>query len=224
MADDSVKALATARTWFEFKVLRQYQAIYTEAIGNMRDINYVIAINTRTIAERALATKDEEALQLSVKFFNTYLRATINANDVRTAYTILNQYRIMAEAVLTAERNELAMKIATYIRYYGHLGHQRHLAFVTETVAYDLGSLCETAHELGSDIELDLLRLFLEVDPTTTEGEAQETSLRGVRKAQLKLATYYLATDSEALARLSGTTCATRNRTGCAPFAMSFWR
>ena len=202
MADDSVVELEVKKTWFEFKVLRQYQAIYSEALGAMRDINYVIAINTRQIAECALTTRNDEALSLAIKFFNTYLRATLNRNDVRTAYTILNQYRMMAEAVVRADRGELALRIATHIKYYGHVSYQRRLAFVTETVAYDLGTLCEVAHESSSPIERELLQIFLQVDPSTSEGEVQEASLRGVRKAQIKLATYFLVNKSEELARL----------------------
>jgi hypothetical protein len=202
MAEDSVVDLEAQKTWFEFKILRQYQAIYTEALGTMRDINYVIAINTRQIAEEALRRQDTEALQLNVKFFNTYLRATLNQNDVRTAYTILNQYRIMAESMVRAEQGELALKVANHIKYYGHLSYQKHLAFVTETVAYDLGALCEVANDCKSSIEAELLSVFLDVDPSHSVGEVQETSLRGVRKAQIKLATYYLNHDSEQLARL----------------------
>ncbi len=201
MADDSVDELEANQTWFEFKVLRQYQAIYTEALGHMRDINYVVAINTRQIAEGALETESQEALLLAVKFFNTYMRATLNQNDVRTAYTILNQYRIIAEAMLRAGRGDLCLKVAQHINYYGHLSYQKRLAFVTETVAYDLGALCEVAHEIRSDVEDELLKIFLEVDPTTSEGEVQETSLRGVRKAQVKLAAYYLCAGDENLAR-----------------------
>jgi hypothetical protein len=201
MAEDSVADLGAEGVWFEFKQLRQYQAIYTEALGTMRDINYVIAINTRLIAEAALANDEAEALELAVKFFNTYLRATLNQNDVRTAYTILNQYRIMAEAVLRAGRSELAVRIATHIKYYGHISYHKSLAFVSETVAYDLGQLCEFAHDIESPVEEQLLGVFLEVDASRAEGEIQEASLRGVRKAQVKLATYYLMTGAEALAR-----------------------
>ena len=201
MAEDSVKDLEERSTWFEFQQLRQYQAIYTEALGTMRDINYVIAINTRLISEAALESKQPEALQLAVKFFNTYLRATLNQNDVRTAYTILNQYRIMAEKVLADGESEMALKIAAHIKYYGHLSYTKRLAFVTETVAYDLGTLCEFAHDTQSPVEDDLLSIFLEVDPSTSEGEVQETSLRGVRKAQVKLATFYLLANAEDLAR-----------------------
>lgn len=201
MAADSVSELEASRTWFEFKVLRQYQSIYTEALGTMRDINYVIAINTRQMAERALKTQQREALLLSIKFFNTFLRATLNQNDVRTAYTILNQYRMMAESVMLAGDGATALTLAGHIKYYGHVSYQRRLAFVTETVAYDLGALCEAAHQVRSGVEDALLNIFLEVDPKTSEGDVQETSLRGVRKAQLKLATYYLMVGADAMAR-----------------------
>lgn len=201
MAADSVSELERSRTWFEFKVLRQYQSIYTEALGTMRDINYVIAINTRQMAERAIEQRAPEALLLTIKFFNTFMRATLNEGDVRTAYTILNQYRIMAESVLLAGDGVTALAIASHIKYYGHVSYQKRLAFVTETVAYDLGALCEVAHDSGAAVEAPLLDIFLEVDPKTSEGDVQETSLRGVRKAQLKLATYYMLVGAEALAR-----------------------
>jgi len=201
MAADSVSELERAHTWFEFKVLRQYQSIYTEALGTMRDINYVIAINTRQLAERALARSQPEALHLAIKFFNTFLRATLNQNDIRTAYTILNQYRIMAESVLLSGDGATALGIAEHIKYYGHVSYQRRLAFVTETVAYDLGALCEVAHQARAGVEAALLDVFLEVDPKTSEGAVQEASLRGVRKAQLKLATYYLLVGAEPMAR-----------------------
>jgi hypothetical protein len=201
MDTDSVSDVEAAQTWYEFKLLRQYQSIYTEALGTMRDINYVIAINTRHLAERALLRRDEQALGLAIKFFNTYLRATLNQNDVRTAYTILNQYRMMAEAVLRAGDGATALSIANHIKYYGHVSYQKRLAFVTETVAYDLGTLCEVAHDVGAEVEEKLLNAFLDADPKTSEGEVQEASLRGVRKAQLKLATYYLAVGAENRAR-----------------------
>ena len=201
MSRDSLSDLENQGTWFEFKLLRQYQAIYSEALGNARSINYVIAINTRLVAERALEMRETATLKLSIKFFNTYLRATINHRDVRTAYTILKHYRLLAEAALGAGEGELALQMAKHIKYYGHLSYHKRLGFVTETVAYDLGALCESAHELGADIEARLLLLFLDIDPATSEGEIQELSLRGVRKAQLKLATFYLDKGAETLAR-----------------------
>ena len=69
----------------------------------------------------------------------------------------------------------------------------------------------------------ELLQIFLEVDKEA-EGEQQEPSLRGVRKAQVKLATYYLQQGRRgARARRSTATCATSGPSGCARSATSSW-
>jgi hypothetical protein len=65
------------------------------------------------------------------------------------------------------------------------------LAFLTETVAFDLCAVNELAYDVAAESRDALLRIFLEVDKEA-EVEQQESSLRGVRKAQIKLATYYL--------------------------------
>lgn len=188
------------RSWLEYKVLRQYQMLYAEALNRMRDINYLLAIDTRYIGEAAIRAGDLEVLKLTVKFFNTYLRATLNARDIRTAYNILNQYRILAEEIIRAELNDLAEEVGNYFKYYGQLAFGMKVTFVTECVAYDLGALNELAHRLGSDALPRLLQILLEVDKEA-EVEVQETSLRGVRKAQIKLATYFLLKEEEGLAR-----------------------
>jgi hypothetical protein len=65
------------------------------------------------------------------------------------------------------------------------------LSFVTETVAYDVCALVQLAHELGRPEEDALLRAFLDLDRSADE-QGQEKALKGVRKAQVKLAAYYL--------------------------------
>ena len=200
MSPEVLEDVSRRRIWFEMKVLRQYQTIYNEALNKMRDINYLVAINTRHIAERALENGNTELLELTLKFFNTYLRATINARDVRTAYNVLNQYRRLAETALKYENGARAVEIARYFKYYGLTAYSAKLAFILETVAYDLCTLCEMAFDAKSVSQRELLRIFLEVDKES-ETEVQEASLRGVRKAQVKLATYYLVNGSEELAR-----------------------
>ena len=70
-----------ASTWVEWKILRQYQMLFGEGLDRMKDLCYLIAINTRRLGEaRGGVTATSTALDLSIKFFNTYLRATINAN------------------------------------------------------------------------------------------------------------------------------------------------
>ncbi|MBX3249251.1 MAG: DUF2254 domain-containing protein [Myxococcales bacterium] len=200
MSDEVLAAVTRRRIWFEMKILRKYQTIYNEGLNRMRDINYLIAINTRHLAEHALDTGNHELFDLLVKFFNTYLRATVNARDVRTAYNVLQQYRLLAERALRHENGARAAEIARYFKYYGLVSFHATLPFILETVAYDLCQLNEMAFDQGSPAQRELLRIFLEVDKES-ESDIQEVSLRGVRKAQVKLATYYLVRGDERLAR-----------------------
>lgn len=71
---------------------------------------------------------------------------------------------------------------------------------MTETVAYDLCALAQAANELGSPAETDILAEFLQLDRKPFVRD-QERALLGVRKAQAKLAAYYLATGHEDRAR-----------------------
>lgn len=201
MAPNVLERVTKRRIWLEMKVLRQYQTLYSEALNRMRDMNYLIAINTRLIAEAALKQGNKELFDLAVKFFNTYLRATINARDVRTAYNVLNQYRLLAEHVLDIDEGKHAIEIARFFKYYGAASFNAKLSFIQETVAYDLCALNELAYMEKSPAAPELLHIFLQVDRESDTDAVHELSLRGVRKAQVKLATFYLLNDEEALAR-----------------------
>src|SRR5207237_568413 len=152
------------------------------------------------VGEAALACADREAFALVVKFFNTYLRSTLNGQQVRTAYNVLHQYRQLTEHALSKGEFEIVGQVAFYLKYYGQLAHGMHLGFVTETVAYDLGALCERAFTAQAPIHETILKIFLELDKEA-ESQAQETMLRGVRKAQAKLASFYLVSGAENHAR-----------------------
>jgi hypothetical protein len=200
MTESSLKDLAASHGWVEYKVLRQFQTIFGESLSEMREVARVVAINTRYIGEAALRADDREALSFAIKFFNTYLRAAINGSEVRTAYNVLNQYRLLVDAVLRAGRDEVALQFARHLSYYGQVAQSRNLGFVTETAAYDLCALCETAFEVKAKNQADMLSVFLDVD-RESESEEQEITLRGVRKAQVKLATFYLVNSATDLAR-----------------------
>jgi hypothetical protein len=134
------------------------------------------------------------------RFFNSYIRATLNACDVRTVYNILNQYRKLLESLLQCGQHRAALVGARHMKYYGLVGFGMNLNFVTETVAYDMSALAQLAHELESDVETKILAEFLELDRAPFV-RPQERALIGVRKAQVKLAAYYLACGQEERAR-----------------------
>jgi hypothetical protein len=200
MDSESLADLEARHTWVEWKVMRQYLSIYNEALNSMRDITYVIAIDTRYIGEAAARAKDAELIDLSFRFMNSYMRSTLNARDVRTAYNVLNQYRKLGESMLREGNHQAALECVRHMKYYGLLGFEMELSFVTETVAYDLSAITHLAHELESPAEQAILAEFLELDrPPFIRG--QDKALMGVRKAQVKLAAYYLSAGQEDRAR-----------------------
>lgn len=200
MAPSVLEDLGARGRWFEMKIMRQFQTIYASALGRMRDVAYVVAIETRAAAVGALDDEDQETVDLSIMFFNTYMRATLNSRDVRTAYNVLHQYRLLAEHALEKGAWQRTVEIGRYFQYYGLTANNMGLAFVLETAAYDLCALCESCFDKDSPALRQLLRTFLEVDKEG-ETESHEKALRGVRKAQIKLATYFLMRGDDKKAR-----------------------
>jgi hypothetical protein len=212
LSDDAVADIRQRGTWLEWKILRQYQMLFAEGLTNIKDLCYLVAINTRRFGEAAARRGDLPALDLSVKFFNTYLRATLNASDIRTAYNILHQYRQLGESVLSAHDDRAdeavdalhkrGLEIGRFMRYYSGIAVQKRLGFLTEVIAHDIGSLCAVAFHRRCRYHDDLLATFLAVDDTAeAQGAARELAPRGVRRAQVKLATTYLLHQAQDLAQ-----------------------
>jgi len=200
MDPESLRVLEADRTWLEWKALRQYLGIFAEAQSGMPDINYLIAIDTRYVGEAALARNDRNVVELAFRFMNSYLRAALNARGVRTAYNVLNQYRLLVEAMIRGGADDMAMEGVRHMIYYGRTSYDMQLGFVTEAVAYDVSALCEFAHAQKREIDAKMLEMFLELDQPLRM-KKQEAGLQGIRKAQLKLACYYLAVGAEDRAR-----------------------
>jgi hypothetical protein len=214
LAPDSVEDLSAQRIWLEWKALRQLREIFSEALANLPEMAHVVAIETRYAGEAALAASEREVLALVVKFLNTYLRAALNTREVRSAYNVLNQYRQLAEAMMPAQGppggggpgmgrtdgGAVLVEIGGHFKYYAQLARRMGLGFITETAAYDLSDLCARASDTGAPCHDRLLATFLDIDKEP-ETPADERALRGVRKAQVKLATHYLTRGMEARAR-----------------------
>ncbi len=200
MDPHTIKQIERQQIWLETKELRQYQTIYGEALTKTRDLNYVIAINTREMAAEAADDGNFHLLHMCMQFYNSFLRAAINAGDVRTTYNVLNHYRRLAEQLLKYRDGAYTVLIAKYFKYYGLLSYKRKQTFILETVAYDLCSLTEYVIDRNAQVVDALLDIFLKVD-RETDDETEEMHLRGVRKAQVKIATRFLVLGDEARAR-----------------------
>jgi hypothetical protein len=200
MDPESLGDLEQRKTWVEWKILRQFLGIYNESLIAMKDIDYLIAIDTRYIGEAAGEVHDEPLVTLVFRYMNSYMRATLNARDVRTAYNVLNQYRLLVEAMLRQKNGKAAIEGVRYMNYYADVSFDAKLTFVTETIAYDVSALCQYAHEVKAPEENQFLDELLELDRPSHAG-GQDRGLLGVRKAQVKLAAYYLDVGEDDKAR-----------------------
>src|SRR4051812_18013846 len=128
---------------------------------------------------------------------NSYLRAALNARAVRTAYNVMNQYRLLIESMIRGGADDMALEGVRHMIYYGRTSYDMQLGFVTETVAYDVSALCEFAHAQHHDgLDDKMLAMFLELDQPLRL-KRQESGLQGIRKAQIKLACYYLTVGAD---------------------------
>lgn len=188
----SLNHINSNKLWVEVKILRQYLDLVSDSNPSSRDTSYLIGINTRRIAVESLNWRPGlELVNLCMRCFNSYLRATINNKDTRTAYYIMNQYRMLAEELLSRGKNEVVQNIALQLQFYGLLGFKQDLPFLLEVAAEDVAQLATECISNNPELLDKLLDLLLELDQEIRE-EFQEDSLVGVRRAQLKLATKLL--------------------------------
>lgn len=195
--------LEARRLWVEWKILHEYLRVYYEALDSMSDIDAQAAINTRHLGEAAAVLRQTDLVQMVFRFFNSYLEASIERRSEHTTNAVLLQYRLLIEGLLRQNLCAEACQGVRFMKQYGYLAFEDELSSITEVVAYDIASLCRFAHreQLGCDEQM--LRELLELDAE----EASQTfrhyrGLRGVRKAQTRLAVYYLAVGEERKAQM----------------------
>ncbi|MCB9730034.1 MAG: DUF2254 domain-containing protein [Deltaproteobacteria bacterium] len=178
--------------WVEAKILRAYQTAYHQALHRIPDVNHLIAIFTRQLGESAARSGDAACLRLCNRFLNTFARDSISSRDFRSAYHVLFEYKRLALALVDLRLDSEVIEVASRLRFYGRLALASKGGFVLETAAHDLCDLLQHMHATGSAAHDAVLDIFLDLD---REPEDEEAALveQGVRRAQVKLATYYLA-------------------------------
>lgn len=196
LTEDALADVERDRVWLETKIMRQLNALMSQSAGAARDVANLIGINTGQLAKDLGAT-NPELLSLCVKSFNSFLRTTINARDVRTAYYLMDRYREVAEHLLDQGQDDKAFEIAGFFSEYGQLGHLNGISFLLDAAAYDVVRLIEHALGSSSDQVDPLLGVLLDLDEEIRE-EKQQDSLLGVRRSQIQLATLFLERGDQA--------------------------
>lgn len=160
----------------------------------MKDLLLLIGINTRRVGEAAALCGDRHTFDLVIKFSNTFISTTMKTGDVTSASTMVNQYKILGQFVVSKKtelQDSSVLEIARFLRYYCVVCTMRNLAFLIEIIAHDVADLCQTALIFDSAQHVELLRIFLSFDDSS-EMRRHESFLKGVRRAQIKLGTTYL--------------------------------
>jgi hypothetical protein len=194
-AEESTGVIGNSWLWVEDKILKQMELLFRESINKVRSICNYIANSLYIVGTRAIELKNYDVVKKIIMYFNTLLRATINEEDVRTGFNILNQYRKLAERLVDAGEDNLVLEIVNHFKYYGLLAKElKGMYFILETAAHDLCDINKLAYNKCLSKRVEILDIFLTVD-MPLEGE-KEVSLRGIRKAQIRLAVYYLSRKS----------------------------
>ncbi|MBI3991737.1 MAG: DUF2254 domain-containing protein [Candidatus Lambdaproteobacteria bacterium] len=187
--------ISDRRVWVEARGLMDLELIFTQSLKNMPDAVSAIATNTRQVALAALAHDDDESAYLCIEYFNTFLRRAINDKNQRAVFSLLYQYRRMAEAMLERRLN-LAEEIAGFFKYYGNETLRVGMPFLMVVAAMDISTLLQRGYALGVSPLEPILENFLQMGHLP-ELEKVGFAHKGVTKAHMILATHLLAQDGD---------------------------
>lgn len=200
LAQEFVDDIVGHGTWLEAKTLMEYERITRRALAEMSEVVSQLASSTRKIGIAAVAHDDAQVVDLTVRFFNTYIRHGLNARNVRAVYNILYEYRRLA-VVVYKWNAEAGRRVVEHLVYYGRTANDLGLPFVTVTCAHDVRVICQEIYADHSSEVDELLKLFLTLDQPS-EHKSEEVALIGVRKAQSILGGFFLQQGNEVLADL----------------------
>ena len=192
-SDQTILQVDRTNTWLEHSVLASFVDLMGETPAFRKEIIHAIAITTRDMGRRAVHHKDPELLDLVLRFFNTYFRASMNQRAPTFAYAVMNEYRRFAGDSIEHEP-DLALRVAEHMLRYGRYFDAAGMPFIIGTAAEDVAELVQEMSKHDADRALlltsSLARTLADMAP-----KAQQVSLNGILKAVIKLALWALAED-----------------------------
>ncbi len=154
-SDDALEMLSEARTWYEMKCLLQLELGFLRALHGATDTISVFSDAVRVIAVRLHDRHDEEALRLTIRFFNNFLRESIKSRNLRAVYDVFHQYRKLTRAIV--DRPELLVQIGKHFAYYADMARTYGMVFAPQLAIFDLGFITRRAYERASPASAGLL-------------------------------------------------------------------
>ncbi|HEY4242081.1 MAG TPA: DUF2254 family protein [Kofleriaceae bacterium] len=195
LSDDALEMLSEARTWFEMKCLLQIELGFLRTLNGTLDNLSTYSDALRVIALRSYDRRDHETVRLCIRFFNTFLRESIRAQNLRAIYDVLHQYRKLARGLV--DDPELLREIGKYFVYYADMARDYRLVFAPQLAVFDLGYVTRRAYERASPAAPELLHECLAL-PHRTGADLHTMAV----KAKLILGGFFVARKQEPEAEL----------------------
>src|SRR5260221_3461050 len=159
-----------------------------------------IAVATRDAGIAAIQAGDSEVAELSMRFFNTYLRASINRTAPTFASGIMNEYRRFAIGALEW-RPDLSVEAAAHLLRYGRHFDEAGMPATLRAAAEDVADLAIEARARDPQVSLRLARLLVRnlLDLTPN---ARPIGLNGMFKGVAKLTFRAMAAQQKDIAHV----------------------
>lgn len=199
-SDQIIAEVNRAGTWFPYSIM----SIFVDMVGltplHRKEAVHAIAVATRQVGIAAIDVGDSEVAELSLRFFNTYLRTAINRSAPTFASGIMNEYRRFAIGALEW-RPDLAVEAAAHLLRYGRHFDEAGMPAIFGAAAEDVADLAIEARAHDPEVSRRLARLLvgnlLDLIPT-----AKAIGLNGMFKGVAKLTFWAMASEDRDVARV----------------------
>jgi hypothetical protein len=199
-SDQIIAEVNRAGTWFTYAVLSSFVDMVGLTPIHRKEAVHSIAVATRNAGLAAIEVGDHEVAELSLRFFNTYLRAAINQSAPTFASGIMNEYRRFAIGALQW-RPDLAVESAAHLLRYGRHFDEAGMPATFGAAAEDVADLAIEARARDPQVSLRLAQLLvrnlLDLIPS-----ARPIGLNGLFKGVAKLTFWAMATEQRDVARV----------------------
>src|SRR5260370_10034105 len=199
-SDQIVAEVNRAGTWFAYAVMSSFVDMIGLTPVHRKEAVLSIAVATRKVGLAAIDVGDSEVADLSLRFFNTYLRAAINRSAPTFASGIMNEYRGFAIGALEW-RSDLEVEAAAHLLRYGRDFDDAGMPAALGAAAEDVADLAIEAQNRDPQVSLQLARLLVRnlLDLTPS---ARPIGLNGLFKGVAKLSFWAMAADQKDVAQL----------------------
>ena len=199
-SDQIVAEVNRAQTWFSYTIMSSFVDMVGLTPVHRKEAVHAIAVATRDAGVAAIQAGDSEVAELCMRFFNTYLRASINRSAPTFASGIMNEYRRFAIGALEW-RPDLSVEAAAHLLRYGRHFEEAGMPATLGAAAEDVADLAIEARARDPQVSLRLARLLVRnlLDLTPN---ARPIGLNGMFKGVAKLTFWAMAAEQKDIAHV----------------------